>query len=177
MSEAANIAGVVLAGGRSSRMGRNKALLEYNGKPLVEHMAGLLERAGVADIYISGDLAGYRCIPDRQVHAGPAHAIADACVTLAEYDGIIFVPVDMPLLSVRAIQALLQESGGGYFPDWPLPAYITRLRGTGGVSSVRAFLDGQGIGPVPLSEGCEAGMINVNTPQDWQEICRHEYQD
>jgi molybdopterin-guanine dinucleotide biosynthesis protein A len=35
------IAGVVLAGGQSSRMGTNKALLEYKGQPLLSHMIGL----------------------------------------------------------------------------------------------------------------------------------------
>ena len=36
------IAGVVLAGGKSSRMGKNKAMLIYNGKPLLNHMVGIL---------------------------------------------------------------------------------------------------------------------------------------
>ena len=47
-------AGIVLAGGRSSRMGTSKALLRYKDRPLIEHMQNLLHQAGLDDVYISG---------------------------------------------------------------------------------------------------------------------------
>ena len=52
------IAGVVLTGGRSSRMGQNKALLDYQGKPLIEHMMEILKTTGIKEIFISGDVDG-----------------------------------------------------------------------------------------------------------------------
>ena len=52
------IAGIVLAGGKSSRMGQNKALLSYRGQPLIEHMQRLIGQAGLQDVYISGDVPG-----------------------------------------------------------------------------------------------------------------------
>lgn len=46
--------GVVLAGGRSSRMGSDKALLNWQGRPLIEHMRALRLSAGAGQVLFSG---------------------------------------------------------------------------------------------------------------------------
>ena len=43
------ISAIVLAAGESSRMGRPKALLEWRGRPFLEHVCDALRRAGVED--------------------------------------------------------------------------------------------------------------------------------
>jgi len=47
-----DITGVILAGGRSTRMGEDKGLVEVNGRPLFEHVAEKL-RPHVSEILIS----------------------------------------------------------------------------------------------------------------------------
>lgn len=109
MGDFSAIAGVVLAGGRSSRMGKNKALLDYQGKPLVEHMMEIIKRAGIREIFISGDVDGYDCLPDPAPFTGPAEAIKSIIQRLSSYAGFLFVPVDMPLLKPEMLHLLLNK--------------------------------------------------------------------
>lgn len=46
--------GAVLAGGTSTRMGFNKALIEINGEALISKVTSSLNRAGVTDLKIVG---------------------------------------------------------------------------------------------------------------------------
>lgn len=166
------IAGVVLAGGQSLRMGQNKALLDYNGQPLLDHMIGLLEQAGLRDIYVSGDLEGYHCIPDTALYQGPAEAMHDVLTALDGYDGVLFVPVDMPLLNAEMLHLLIKQERGGYFMGSPLPAFITRTCPEERVKSVKAFLEVAKAYPIILPPGLKDCMINTNTPEEWDEALR-----
>ena len=170
MGEYRNIAGVVLAGGRSSRMGQNKALLDYQGKPLIEHMMEILKRSGIKKVFISGDVDGYDCFSDPVPFTGPAEAIKSIIKRLSGYTGYLFVPVDMPLLKPEMLHLLLQQKEGGYFIDWPLPAFITPPYPESEKKSVQGLLDDCGIYPVALPDLLSSSMKNANTPQDWAEV-------
>lgn len=63
-----HVAGFILAGGASSRMGRDKGLLDFGGVPLILHTARLLESL-VAEVTVVGS-------PERYAALG-LHAIAD----------------------------------------------------------------------------------------------------
>ena len=164
-----HIAAVILAGGKSSRMGRNKALLELSGQTLLDHMIGILRQTGLNDIYVSGDFEGYQCIPDSTPHAGPAYAIIDVLTTLKNYDGVLFVPVDMPHLEAALLQSLIEHDQGGYFQDYPLPAFITNPHLDKRAKSVKALLSEWGILPIPLPLQFAHCMMNTNTPEEWME--------
>lgn len=166
-----NIAGVVLAGGRSSRMGVNKALLRYENMPLVEHMVRLLWEAGCRDVFISGEVQGYECIPDITSHAGPAHAMAGLLRKFSGlHDALLFVPVDMPLLAAEDLHELMLHAGSVSYERCPLPALIETGEGTPDCFSVRELLEKAGAIVLPLQEGQEKRMLNVNTPQEWEVI-------
>ena len=167
-----NIAAVVLAGGRSSRMGQNKALLDYHGKLLLDHMIGLLEQAGISDIFVSGNFEGYRCIPDRVPHEGPAYAMYDVLQGLGHYDGVLFVPVDMPFLSSGILQYLIGREQGGYFTGSPLPVFIAKSRLKKRAKSVEALLESLDLYPIILPAEFESCMTNANTPEEWDKALR-----
>jgi len=164
------IAGVVLAGGKSSRMGQDKALLNYNGSSLLDHSIGLLTRAGISDIYVSGDFAGYDCISDSMDNRGPAHAISDVLLELNNFDAVIFMPVDMPLVSQEILSLLLSQNKTSYFVNYPLPAFFVapfqKLR----VDSVRELLAAMGADAITLPIEFEDKLANINTAKQWQQV-------
>jgi molybdopterin-guanine dinucleotide biosynthesis protein A len=106
----------VLAGGQSSRMGRDKALLEFAGRPLVAHALDVFREAGVPAM-IAGAVASARAalevfapvIEDASPGLGPLSGICAALsATSARY--VVFLPVDLPLLPASLLVYLLRSS-------------------------------------------------------------------
>ena len=62
---------LLLAGGKSSRMGQDKRFLVFQGQTLVERSLALLQNTGSDQLLISGELAGYKSIPDLLPDSGP----------------------------------------------------------------------------------------------------------
>ena len=166
------LAGVVLAGGRSSRMGQDKAMLPFRGRPLIDHMIDLLHSAGCNDVFVSGQRTGYKCIPDSTPDQGPAVAMRHVLQELDVYPGVLFVPVDMPLLTPDFLQRLLAQKRGAYFDGWPLPAYIARAPVQSEATAVHWFLTEMGILPVPCPKDAEKFLVNLNTPDEWKKVVK-----
>jgi molybdenum cofactor guanylyltransferase len=105
--------GFVLAGGQSSRMGRDKALLEFAGRPLIAHALSILQEAGLPAM-IAGATAPARAsleafapvIEDAAPGLGPLSGI---CAALAATSArhAVFLPVDLPLLPPSLLDFLL----------------------------------------------------------------------
>lgn len=165
-----NIAGVVLAGGKSSRMGENKALLNYKGTILLNHMVEILKQSNLQDVYVSGDFNEYKSIPDIALHKGPAHAINNILSVLKSYDGVFFIPVDMPLLTPEMVNYLLSQDNGAYFENYPLPVFIKQTDIKINKSSVRELLNDLNISSIPLPPQFEICMTNTNTKIEWLEV-------
>lgn len=113
--------GVVLAGGRSSRMGRDKARLTHpaSGRPLVAHQAALLREAGAAAVWLAtragedypeadAGCAGLRRVYDDGEY-GPLPALAGA-LAAATAPLVLVVAVDMPALRAEQLRALVAEA-------------------------------------------------------------------
>ena len=107
--------GFVLAGGRSSRMGRDKSLIDFNGAPLVRYAMEILRASGL-DPKIAGaraDLSGFApTIADDPAYPGlgPLSGICPALDSIATRFAV-FIPVDMPLLPPRLIEYLVHHAG------------------------------------------------------------------
>jgi molybdopterin-guanine dinucleotide biosynthesis protein A len=117
------VAGFILAGGASSRMGRDKGLLDFGGVPLILHTARLMQPL-VAEVTIVGSPGRYtklglRAIadnaqtqdgPDRPGR-GPLAGIAAALYATRSPWNLI-VACDLPYLSAKWLDWLLSRARG-----------------------------------------------------------------
>ncbi len=175
--------GVLLAGGRSSRMGSNKALLPWCGRPLIEHMQSVLVAAGVGDLKISGELAGYAGIPDLQAGLGPLGGLASVAATLADGE-LLVLPVDMPRITPALLRRLLAtplQRPCRRFEGMVLPLRMrvdttTRqvlagiLAEANSSRSLRNLQARLGVEELPITSDEKRLLINCNTPQEWEAI-------
>jgi molybdopterin-guanine dinucleotide biosynthesis protein A len=177
-------AGFVLAGGRSSRMGLDKALLEVEGATLIERIAGQVRRAagsatiiGPAERYSH---LGFPVVADLVEGLGPLGGLYTA-LSATRADWNLIVACDLPEVSAELLadlleaaercgrRALVPSSRAGLEP---LCAVYHRslLREVVRAINHKAlkmqdFVSEIGAAMWPAPEG--AWFRNVNTPADW----------
>ena len=124
------LAGLILAGGASRRMGRPKALLEWGGKPLLQHQINELTAAGCDPLVVivaapaAKIRAGVRCAPpcrwveNVETEGGRASSVRLGAAQLAEALGevggaVVVVNVDQPCRAetVRRLEAAWRSGG------------------------------------------------------------------
>ncbi len=109
-----NFSAVILAGGKSSRMGRDKAWLEVGGRPLLARQVRLARGLGAAEVFISGrtdtDYSAFDCpvLCDRFAGAGPLAGIERA-LAAATLPLLLVLAVDLPEMDL----GLLRRLGAG----------------------------------------------------------------
>ncbi|MGD0445272.1 MAG: molybdenum cofactor guanylyltransferase [Edaphobacter sp.] len=100
MAVPSEVGGYVLAGGKSSRMGRDKALLELAGKPLAFHAVTKLRRV-CEDVHILSnrpELAAFApLVEDLHEGCGPMGGL-EAALAHSRHEWNLFLPVDVPFL-------------------------------------------------------------------------------
>jgi len=154
--------GVILAGGASTRMGIDKALVELRGEPLVTHVARALE-AVCGEVLVvgrEGTLAGIECVPDD--HFGPLGPAAGVATALRVSDGrpVLVVAVDQPFLRLETLARLVQQDRTTVPYDEVLQITCA-LYATDVFDAVtRAVVDG-----VPLWKAVKAGARIIDRPE------------
>lgn len=176
------VTAVILAGGKSSRMGRDKGLAEFNGKPLVQFAIDACRKL-TSEIFIStGDTEysrfGFPLITDNFKERGPIGGI-EAGLTATKTPGILVCPCDMPGISPNILKLILQKatvknvvvaaSGEGkifpvlgYFSKTALPVIQNQIQK--GDFKLMALLKELHADTVVVPD--EEELLNVNCPED-----------
>lgn len=181
---AGSFAGIVLAGGASTRMGCDKALLQLDGRSLLARAVGLLQAAGAEPVVVSGARAGYDSVADAYPERGPLGGLASVLSARAALRErlLLVLPVDVPGLRVDDLHRLLRgarvHGAGAYFTDNPLPLALyadagahhlveTLLSDSGGQAAVHRLISGLALAQVPVDG---ADLRNLNTPAERQDF-------
>jgi len=175
--------GVVLAGGKSSRMGEDKALLKlHNGNTLLQQSIHILQNAGIEDVVISGDRDGG--IADQISGLGPLSAI-ETVIHKTHAARLIIIPVDMPLVTKALIKELLrhgEDENSVYFKQHFLPLNLAVTTKTKKIirhlieqpdkkiRSLKRLLEQIPTKVLPFKKQQAAALENINTPEQWQKL-------
>jgi len=180
---------VILAAGRSERMGRDKAWLEVDGQPLIRRQIKLVRELDAKEIFISGradgDYTALQCpvLTDKFPNAGPLAGIERA---LAETISplLLVLAVDLPRLTPSVLCELLAhctaqtgaiprvnkqiEPLAAFYPRAAQPLAVSLL--ASGNNAARNFAQNcvaqKLAGFVDLPDEVSIAFTNLNTPND-----------
>ena len=182
-------AAIILAGGKSERMGQDKSLLQLQGRPLIAHIAEQL-RPHFRRILISTNkpdkysFLGLECVKDEQPGQGPLMGIASALKASPE-DLNFVIACDIPEVDIPLMKSLLRQARDcdGAVPLSPdgriepvyavyrksvLPALRTAL--VDGERKIQNALSNTSIKYVPLNNNQQP--LNLNTPSDFEHFVK-----
>ena len=178
---------ILLSGGYSSRMGRDKAELPFGGERLIDWQVQRLRMLGIDDILIAGypgAVEGGRTVPDIVPHRGPLSGL-HAGLAAAKNPACLVLSVDAPLVPFSALCALMEahregitvlEHGGqlepllGVYDSALAPLCLELLAGER--SSVRQLFRQTAFAALP----CEAEaplLSNCNTPEEYERLAAY----
>ncbi|MBI5060400.1 molybdenum cofactor guanylyltransferase [candidate division KSB1 bacterium] len=188
------LAGVILNGGHSSRMGQPKASLSLpDGMTMLEHSVAPL-KAICAPLYIVGGDAPATVSPsDNSIHYPddrPGHGPAGGLATVARLalaDAYLVLTCDQPLLTPSLLSRLrsgppqlahlFRSQGSDAF--FPFPGYYPQtllahlLTGTAPpLRSMREVIAAATVEWIDLGPGELALLRGVNTPAEFAELCQ-----
>ena len=183
----------VLAGGRSTRMGTDKAFLQVGNELLIERQLRCLRESGAAELLISGrtevDYSRFaaRLVRDELPHAGPLAGVA-ATMKASSCHRVFVLAVDMPKMTPAMVGKILSQckDAAGCVPIYghrfqplgaaypvsllPLAEHLLSI----GRYSMRDFV-GQAISegfvqPLQLELDEHIYFTNMNRPHEWAAI-------
>lgn len=186
-----DIQGVVLAGGKSSRFGRNKAMAVFQGASFLKRtlavMDALFEETAIVtntpEVYeacYGGDGGGRHPVwQDITPYAGPMGGIVTA-FEKSRHDRIFVVACDMPLLDVTVLREIIRDSDDadavipchGDTKEYLMALYRRNLLPDlkksleAGQHSLKNFLKNRAKVRCVSVEG--RSWLNVNTPEDFE---------
>jgi molybdopterin-guanine dinucleotide biosynthesis protein A len=114
-----NFSAVILAGGKSKRMGQDKAWLTVSGKSLIARQIELVRELGAAEVFISGraetDYHELNCpvLSDRFEDAGPLAGVERALAAISS-PLLLVLAVDMPRMDPKQLRMLLAHCTANY---------------------------------------------------------------
>ena len=187
------IAAIVLAGGKSSRMGQDKALIKLGDRSLLYQICTLAQECATQVYVVTPWIEKYQAIlpnncqliPEKVRHQGPLRGFAVG-LQYVKQDWVLLLACDLPLLTASVVKqwcqylptvsssaiALLPSSSKGWEPLCGfyrrscLSSLKTYLEGGG--KSFQSWLSNHTVQELPVSD--RQVLFNCNTPEEFKKI-------
>lgn len=108
------ITGIILAGGKSSRMGTDKGLMPFRGKPMIQHiidpMAKICQRIFIVTSNSMYGMFGFELVQDEQPDYGPVMGVLSG-LKKSETDLNLVMSCDAPFVGFDLMKELVLKSG------------------------------------------------------------------
>jgi molybdenum cofactor guanylyltransferase len=178
---------VILAGGNSRRMGRDKSLLPFNGRPMLVHIADQLRPHFRALLVGANDperysIAGAPVITDHIPGQGPLMGLA-SCLEAATTDAVFLTGCDIPTMDIPTLHAMMAAltdhdavipvTADGRHPLFAFyrRAILPTVQATlaDGKRRMEDVLQRLNVATFPLADN--TWFRNLNTPEDYAAAC------
>jgi molybdenum cofactor guanylyltransferase len=174
------VAGLLLTGGASRRMGSDKALLEVDGQRFVDRAAAALRAVADPALEVGPGWSGLPAVQEDPPGSGPLAAVATGAMALRAggHDGpVIVLAVDMPFVTVELLRLLADRPGpatavpraGGH------PQVLCARYGPEALAAVDRLLAAGGVSLRKLVEAMDGrGEVGWIEPEEWRPVARPE---
>lgn len=192
-----NLPVYILCGGRSSRMKREKGLVEFRGMSFIRHILNAVEPLAEACFLVTGKSSygqfGFPLVPDIFPDRGPLGGIYTA-LEHSSRERVMVLSCDIPLITGELIDLLVHHSHNqchqisflaDQVNDYPLvglyhqslkPSLLEDLKGNR--LKVRQFIKGQDFQRISLSSEQASFLENINTQSQLKSLeNRREYEN
>lgn len=184
------INGLVLAGGKSTRMGKDKGMIPYHGMPQREHLYHLLSRV-CQETYVSirpdqkTDFSeSMQTIVDDDEHKGPYNGLLSAHKKFPEVAWLVLA-CDLPLIDLASLQELIAARDPNVLAttfaqkEDPLPEPLCAIWEPRALDRSKAYLEG-GNGTCPrkflinnetklVFPSNDNVLLNANSEEEYKE--------
>jgi len=115
------ISAIILAAGYSRRMGKNKLLLKYRGKTLIQNTIDTILKFGFSEVILvareeaiieTGIRNGLKVVKNQNANKGISESIKLGVMHGTETEGYMFFTADQPFLHIDTIKELIHEFKG-----------------------------------------------------------------
>jgi len=189
--------GVLLAGGKSSRMGENKALLTFGGRTFLDIQLEKLCKIGASEVLVSGDPktlesfvnnfksdVNIRIIPDKVSNKGPLGGLY-SCFTETDHNSAIVIGIDTPLVTISTLSKIIAchfecKKDATVLTAASSIEPLIAAYSTGTHTVIKELIDNDRLSIRPLLDrvdtyylefdGMESELFNCNLPEDYQTL-------
>ncbi|MDQ7064056.1 MAG: molybdenum cofactor guanylyltransferase [candidate division KSB1 bacterium] len=181
------LSAAILAGGRSSRMGRNKALLQLNGRTLIEHVVQAASSVTDSVFLVTNQLDDFAFLklpmyPDLIPNLGPIGGILTA-LHHSQTRHCLILACDLPFVTPDALAALVRRTRAreravvlnvgrgpeplcGIYPATALAEVQARIDSR--ELKLQTLLDHLDVDVIDWHQDRDRVLFNINTPDDFK---------